>query len=168
MKMAPPSPLARALLVNAEPPVTLRLPVKTKSGAAAPVAKLSLITVLVSTVTLPARAVSIDTPPLPPALLPKVAACTEVPSRKVTWLSPRRTIRPPGPKPELLAAMVLASIVKAPERMKTLPPRFGPAGVLAVSKERAAIATGAKLVTVNAVVLVGSTDTSPVPATPAT
>src|SRR6516164_3555464 len=77
-------------------------------------------------------------------------------------------ICPPGPQPLLLAAMVLPSSVKAPERMKTLPPLSGPAGVLAVRTEAVEpplISTGPKLVTVKAEELRGSTGTSPVPAT---
>src|SRR5262249_28345809 len=86
----------------------------------------------------------------------------------VIWLSPCRTICPPGPEPELLARMVLASTVKAPERINTLPPLPGPLGVLAFSRERLVIRTGARLVTVNEEVSAGLTGTSRVPATPVT
>src|SRR5689334_3331213 len=63
--------------------------------------------------------------------------------------------------------MVPASIVKAPERMKMLPPP-GPVGVLALRVEAVEpplISSRPKLVTVGAEGLRGSTGTSPVPAT---
>src|SRR5690242_43804 len=56
--------------------------------------------------------------------------------------------------------MVLSSIVKAPERINTLPPLPGPPGVLAVRSELL-MSTVPKLVTVRAGVVRGSTGTSP-------
>jgi hypothetical protein len=64
--------------------------------------------------------------------------------------------------------MVLASIVNAPERMKTLPPLSGPAGVLALRVERPLTSTRPKLVTVKADVSRGSIGTWPVPLTAVT
>ena len=66
------------------------------------------------------------------------------------------------------ALILLASIVKAPERMYTLPPLPTPLGLLTSRFELPLMLTAPKLVTVRACVLRGSTGTSPEPGALAT
>ena len=136
------------------------------SGPPLPAPTLPVNTLLESAVTAPPAAVEMST--AAPAPLPTLIASTPAPWLNSTRLAPRSATRPPGAAPKLLASRVLASMVRTPAWIKTLPPGPGTPWLATLKVEPPAIATEPKFLTVRVLAARGSTGTSPTPAALAT